>query len=72
MVFSLGSKKTQNELIKNLGKTDIVVAYKERKELFFYKDEPNYKLWIVRDYIKENFDIIYEENDRIILKRNPL
>jgi hypothetical protein len=72
MVFSLGSKKTQNELIKDLGKTDIVIAYKERKELFNHKDEPNYKLWIVRDYIKENFDIIYEEGDRIILKKNVL
>ena len=72
IVFSLGSKKTQNELIKDLGKTDIVIAYKERKELFNHKDEPNYKLWIVRDYIKENFDIIYEEGDRIILKKNVL
>ena len=72
MVFSLGSKKSQEELIEYLSTTQIVIAYKERTELVNYKDEPNYKLWIVKDYIKENFKIIYEEGDRLILKRNAL
>jgi hypothetical protein len=70
MVFSLGSKKTQNELIKNLSKTDIIIAYKERKDAKNYKDEPNYKLWIVKNYIEKNYHIIYEEGDRLIFKRN--
>ena len=72
MVYALGSKQTQKKLIEDISKVDIVIAYKQRPEAWNYKNEPNYKLWIVKNYIEKNFNIIYEENDRLILKRNGL
>ena len=72
VVYSLGSKESQKQLIKAIEETNIIIAYNERIDAKNYKDEPNYKLWIVKDYIKKYFDIIYEEGERIILKRNSL
>ena len=70
MVYGLGSKQTQKNFIDDLSGVDIVIAYKERPGAWNYKNEPNYKLWIVKNYIEKNFKIIYEENDRLIFKRN--
>ena len=72
VVYALGSKESQKQLIKAIKDTNIIIAYNERIDAKNYKDEPNYKLWIVKDYIKKYFNIIYEEGDRIILKRNAL
>jgi hypothetical protein len=72
MVYALGSKQTQKKLIEDISKFDIVIAYKERPRAWNYKNEPNYKLWIVKNYIEKNFNVIYEEEDRLILKRNGL
>ena len=34
-----------------------------------FKDEPNYKLWIVNKYIKKNYEVIFQQGERIVLKR---
>ena len=69
MVFSLGSKKTQNELIDSLEKTEIIISYTDKVRNFNFKDEPNYKLWIVNNYIKKNYEIIFQQGERIVLKK---
>ena len=70
IVYALGSKKTQNELIDSLKDIDIVIAYTDKiRKAKWHHLEPNYKLWIVKDYIKENYDVIYKHGERIILKR---
>ena len=69
MVYSLGSKKTQNELVKSLEKTEIIIAYKDRLNNDEMKERPNYKLWKVNEYIKRNYEIIFNQGDRIVLKK---
>ncbi len=69
MVFSLGSKKTQNQLIDSLKKAEIVISYTDKVRNFNFKDEPNYKLWIVNNYIKKNYEIIFQQGERIVLKK---
>ena len=70
IVYSLGSKKTQNELINSLKNIDIVIAYTDKiRSEDWHHLEPNYKLWMVKEYIKKNYDIVYKHGDRIILKR---
>lgn len=70
IVYALGSKKTQKELIESLKNVDVVIAYTDKiRKAKWHHLEPNYKLWIVKDYIKQNYDIIYKHGERIILKR---
>ena len=69
MVYSLGSKKTQNELVKSLEKTEIIITYKDRLNNDEMKERPNYKLWKVNEYIKRNYEIIFNQGDRIVLKK---
>ena len=70
IVYALGSKKTQKELIESLKNVDVVIAYTDKiRKTKWHHLEPNYKLWIVKDYIKQNYDIIYKHGERIILKR---
>ena len=69
MVFSLGSKKLKNQLIDSLKKTEIIISYTDKVRNFNFKDEPNYKLWIVNKYIKKNYEIIFQQGERIVLKR---
>lgn len=69
MVFALSSKKTQNQLIESLKDTEIVISYTDRIRDANYKDEPNYKLWIVNNYIKKNYEIIFQQGDRVVLKK---
>jgi hypothetical protein len=73
IVYALGSKKTQNELIELLKNVDTIIAWEDKiKKDKFYNLEANYKLWIVKDYIKKNYNIVYKQGDRIILKKNRL
>jgi len=70
IVYALGSKKTQNELIDSLKNIDIVIAYTDKiRSKDWHHLEPNYKLWIVKDYINKNYEIIYKHGERVILKR---
>ena len=69
MVYSLGSKKTQNELVKSLEKTEIIIAYQDRLNNDEMKERPYYKLWRVNEYIKKNYKIIFNQGDRIVLKK---
>ena len=69
MVYSLGSKKTQKELINSLEKTEIIIAYQERLNNDDIKERPNYKLWKVNEYIKKNYKIIFNQDDKIVLKK---
>jgi hypothetical protein len=70
IVYALGSKKTQNELINNLKNIDVVIAYTDKiRKADWHHLEPNYKLWIVKEYINKNYNIIYKHGNRIILKR---
>jgi hypothetical protein len=65
----LVQKKTQNQLIESLKDTEIVISYTDRIRDANYKDEPNYKLWIVNNYIKKNYEIIFQQGDRVVLKK---
>ena len=70
IVYSLGSKRTQNELINDLKNIDVVIAYTDKiRNKDWHHLEPNYKLWIVKEYIDNNYNIIFKHGDRIILKR---
>ncbi len=70
IVYSLGSKRTQNELINDLKNIDVVIAYTDKiRNKDWHHLEPNYKLWIVKEYIDNNYNIIFKHGNRIILKR---
>ena len=71
-VFAIGSIADQKNLIKDLENVEIIITSESND-----KGHPKYRLPLVKDYIKENYSIFFEENiiasqrnKRIILKRN--
>jgi len=54
----------QKKMIDELKTTEIIISSK-----FDDKGHPSYKLHLVRDFIEKNYENLFENNNKIVLKR---
>ena len=64
LVFSLGSYEMQKKMIYDMKNTELIISSK-----YDDKGHPTYKLHLVNDFIENNFEKSFEENNKIILKK---